>query len=580
MKDFRLSWVVPLSIVAASGCGWVDSSGRQENRSPSLTKLTQVVFESSENVNLGVADEDGNLASLDYSLEAQGGAELNEACIANGGVLAGVSAADFEAPCDLALEEGEEGACERLVLEPELLKSEVLIAQTPVLRRPRAQQYHVSLQDTDGATSQQLLTLCIASESSAPVAQNDEFNVPYNQVQTFDGMEFDANCGPELALGVLSNDSDDFDFSEDDANAQQCLVAVLDEEAPNLHQGVFTLMSNGGFSYGAGAANGVGSIDSFTYRVTDGVNLSEPATVTIRITGENTAPVVSNPARTVNEGAVLTLAAADLATDAESGAISLVSVSDPAADPVLGAINWTAAEVNYVANLGVFGSDSFDYTVVDPGGATASGVVSVTVNALPTIATVQSTGLTLTDGDSAIRLFSIADNEDAIADLSVTVASSDNSVVTVTQIEEMDLGTAENWQVDFTAEGAGTANVTVTVTDTAGGVNADPMVIAVTVAAAPTSDPVLASPTLSATVGVPVTFNIDADALATDADSNVADLVFSAAPTATGETITLSAADKSFGFTPTAAGAVTVSVTIEDPDGNTVTGDLTVNVTL
>ena len=577
MKDFRLSWIVPLSIVATSGCGWVDSSGRQENRSPGLTELTQLVFESRENVSLGLADEDGNLASLVYSLEAQGGAELNGACIAAGGVLAGVSAADFEASCDPAIEQGLEGACEILVIEPELLKSELLVAATPVLRRPVAQQYLLSLQDTDGAASQQLLTLCIASESSAPVAQNDQYDVPYNQVQTFDGMEFDADCGPELALGVLSNDSDDFDYSEDDANAQQCLVAEL-LTPPTLHEGVFALTSNGGFSYGAGATVGVGMSDSFTYRITDGVNFSDTATVNIRITGENTAPVVTSPSRTVNEGAVLTLPAGDLATDADSGAISLVSVSDPVADPELGTINWTAAEINYVANQGVFGSDSFDYTVVDPGGATASGVVSVTVNALPTIVTVQSTALALTDGDTGTRLFSIADNEDAIADLSVTVVSSNNAVVTVTQIEEMNLGTAENWQVDFTAEGAGTANVTLTVTDTAGGVNANPMVIAVTVAAAATADPVLASPTLNATVGVPVTFNIDTDALATDADSNVADLTFSAVPTAAGETFTLSAADKSFDFTPSAAGTVTVTVTIEDLDGNSVTGDLTINV--
>ena len=80
------------------------------------------------------------------------------------------------------------------------------------------------------------------------------------------------------------------------------LTAVL---AANAAHGTLTLNTNGGFTY-VPVSTYTGS-DTFTYRATDGVNTSSPATVTITIPA-NRAPTAANDSYAVTMNSTLTVA--------------------------------------------------------------------------------------------------------------------------------------------------------------------------------------------------------------------------------------------------------------------------------
>lgn len=576
MKVLRHCFV-PVSALLLSGCGWVDSSGRQENRSPELAELTQTVSEEALHVSLGSADEDGNLVSVDVTLLAEGG-ELVAACIAAGGVLAGVAEADFAQTITEACDPAEQ-SCE-VAVDAELTASKVEVS-TPKIRRPVAQQYELKLEDSDGATAEQVLTLCIASVSSAPSGQTDVFNVEYNEVTDFIGMEFNASCGPQVASGVLANDTDDFDFSEDEPNLQRCLIAQL--VSGPAHASEFVLNEDGGFRYGSGTSLPIGSTDTFSYRVWDGVNESDVVTVTLHVTGENNPPVALNPVRIFDEDTALVLSAADLATDSEGGVLTLVSVGEPVASPAIGLREFdvSPAEIRYTPLANEFGTDSFIYQISDAGGASAVGTVSITVesvNDLPVVTPENST-LSLAVAPATDTLhFTVSDLENTLDGLSISVSSNNESAVTVAESQSGNDGDADNWQVDFAGVADGTADVTLVVEDADGGVSTAVVVVTVGTGVV-TTPPVIESPALVATAGLPAVYVIGTDGLATDNESAANTLIIvSPLSVSTGESASINGDQKGFSFTPDAAGTSVVTLTIQDPDGLQATGTLTVTV--
>ncbi len=568
---------VPVGALLLSGCGWVDSSGRQDNRAPGLAELTQTVSEEAVHVNLGVADEDNNLINADVSLLTTGGA-LSAACVEAGGALSGVAIDDFAQTLEEACDPAEQ-SCE-IVVDAELTASKIEVS-TPKMRRPVALQYTLSLEDSDGATAEQVLTLCIASVSSAPDGQNDVFNVEYNETTVFMGMEFDADCGPQVASGVLANDTDDFDFSEDEPNLQRCLIAQL-VTAP-VHASAFTLDEDGGFSYSSGTSLAIGASDSFSYSAWDGVNASDAATVTLHVTGENDPPVALNPTRNIDEDTVLVLSATDLASDSEGGELTLVSVGLPTASPALGlrAFDVSPAEIRYTPFANASGSDSFSYLISDAGGATATGTVSITVDPVNDLPVVTPTNSTLALGVSPAtdtQYFTVSDQENTLAGLSISVSSSDELALTVVESQSGGDGDADNWQVDFTGLADGVSTVTLAVEDADGGISN--AVIAVTVGSGVANTaPVLGSPALVAIEGLPASWTISGDALASDGESLASTLIISGAVSvSSGETVTVDGDNKGFSFVPVGTGAKLVSLTVQDPGGLQVSGDLTVTV--
>jgi len=123
------------------------------------------------------------------------------------------------------------------------------------------------------------VTVTIDITNIAPVASNDVYDVTHDSTLSVLGLVTPA---PEdidpLIMGLLDNDSDaDGDF------LQVNLITTTTN-------GLLTLNSLGQFIYEPNA--GFVGTDSFTYKVFDGLDESELATVIINV--QNTAPIAEN----------------------------------------------------------------------------------------------------------------------------------------------------------------------------------------------------------------------------------------------------------------------------------------------
>ena len=182
-----------------------------------------------------------------------------------------------------------------------------------------------------------------------------------------------------LGSGVLGND---FDVEQDP------LAAVL---ATGPAHGTLTLNATGGFTY-VPAANYNG-LDSFTYRAFDGQAFSAPATVNIRVTMVNDAPVGVNDFLNATEDTSLTfvefmLLAND--SDVDSNSLRATAVTQPL-HGTLTAVGGTTQFI-YRAAANYNGTDTFTYRPSD--GSALGNVVTVTV----TVAAVNDAPVAAADG--------------------------------------------------------------------------------------------------------------------------------------------------------------------------------------
>ena len=119
-------------------------------------------------------------------------------------------------------------------------------------------------------SSTAIVTISVKSTSAPPTVQNDS------------GYLVSTNGTLNVtAAGVLANDTD----------ADGDVIRATLATAPT--KGSVVLNVDGSFRY-IPTVDAVGS-DTFTYRATDGINLSTPATVVITVRGANAAPVIVLP---------------------------------------------------------------------------------------------------------------------------------------------------------------------------------------------------------------------------------------------------------------------------------------------
>jgi hypothetical protein len=204
----------------------------------------------------------------------------------------------------------------------------------------------LTITNPDGQTAQLASAITISSGSNGPpVAVNDSRTTPFGAVLNVP------------APGVLANDSDP---------AAQPLTAQV-VSLPS--SGALTLNANGSFIYAPGS--GFSGADSFTYRASDGAQVSNIATVSITV-GGNQAPVFS------------VVPANQTLFDAGSGASSgplAFTVSDP--DGAAVAVSATSSNTAVVAPSGLTlaGSGPNRTVTVSTAGATSLGTTTITLTA-------------------------------------------------------------------------------------------------------------------------------------------------------------------------------------------------------
>src|SRR3954447_322130 len=183
----------------------------------------------------------------------------------------------------------------------------------------------------------------------APVAQNDGVYA------------IDYQAGLTVAApGVLGNDY-----------GRSAIKAVL--SPGSSVNGTFVLADSGAFTFAPAA--GVCGQASFKYRAMDGTTSSNEATVSIVI---DCAPVAGADTLSVLEDSGTTTIAV-LANDRDDPTQTLTVTGVTSPGHGVAAVIAGGTAVTYAPAADYFGSDSFTYTVSDGHGASAVGVVSISV---------------------------------------------------------------------------------------------------------------------------------------------------------------------------------------------------------
>ncbi|MCR9296696.1 MAG: Ig-like domain-containing protein, partial [bacterium] len=210
----------------------------------------------------------------------------------------------------------------------------------------------------DGALNSELIAVEITVNpvNDAPLAMGESYSVLEDE-----SLEV-------LQPGLLGNDSDP------DGDA---LEVVLDTPPSN---GQLELNADGSFTY-TPAANFSGS-DSFSYRVSDGVAVSEIVTAEIIVESKNDRPRVGNDFYTVMEDNILEVALPGiLANDTDAdGDILLPMLIDL---PDHGVVELSAdGSFIYTPNENFNGTDAFTYLVSDGTVNSDLGVVEIDVTSV------------------------------------------------------------------------------------------------------------------------------------------------------------------------------------------------------
>jgi hypothetical protein len=182
-------------------------------------------------------------------------------------------------------------------------------------------------------------TLTIIDDDETPVANADTYEVN------------EDNPLAVVAPGVLENDTD--------ADGDTLTAEKLSDPA----NGTLIFNADGSFTYTPNP-NFFGT-DTFTYRATDGTNPSGVATVTITVISVNDQPVANDDTVTLVQNTTRPINVLANDTDVDGDALSIDSVTQPANGTV--AISGDRQVINYTANPGYVGPDSFEYTVCDNG---------------------------------------------------------------------------------------------------------------------------------------------------------------------------------------------------------------------
>ncbi len=213
-----------------------------------------------------------------------------------------------------------------------------------------------TLYDVDGDKDTAVVRVEVRKDNSKPTASNDIFAV---------------SEGKTLIVGtpgVLANDID---------NDNQKLTPELVDQA---QFGTVSLNENGSFTY---IPNKIGEdVDKFTYRVTDGIDYSNMAIVTINITDVKRAPVAVNDTLTITKKdleSFINILENDTDKNGDSLIVNMFNGSTDGANTMTtqyGELTWkTTGEVNYTLDVrnrdilsmarGIVFTEKFTYDVTD-----------------------------------------------------------------------------------------------------------------------------------------------------------------------------------------------------------------------
>jgi len=210
--------------------------------------------------------------------------------------------------------------------------------------------------DTFGLTDTDTTTLTVNSVNDAPLAVDDAYSTDEDTLLTV------------AAPGMLANDSD--------ADGDGLTLVVL----TTPQHGSGGIGADGSFSYTPDADwHGV---DTFTYQASDGIDVSNIATVTITVNSVNDAPLAVDDAYSTDEDTLLTVAAPGMLandSDADGDVLTLVLLTTPQHGS--GGIG-ADASFSYTPDADWHGVDTFTYQASDGTDVSNIATVTITVNSV------------------------------------------------------------------------------------------------------------------------------------------------------------------------------------------------------
>ena len=306
--------------------------------------------------------------------------------------------------------------------------------------------------------------------------------------------------------------------------------------------------------------------DSLTFKVNDGTEDSNIATLTITVTAVNDIPVAVEDTLELIEDATLTsidVIAND--TDIDGDTLTLTAVSTDGTGTV--AVNADGVSVDYTPAADFNGTETITYTVSD-GTDTSEGTLTITVTAVNDIPVAVEDTLELIEDATLTSIDVIANDTDIDGDtLTLTAVSTDGTGTVAVN--------ADGVSVDYTpaADFNGTETITYTVSD---GTDTSEGTLTITVTAV-NDIPVAVEDTLELIEDATLT---SIDVIANDTDIDGDTLTLTAVSTDGTGTVAVNADGVSVDYTPAADfnGTETITYTVSDGT-DTSEGTLTITVT-
>jgi endonuclease G len=251
-------------------------------------------------------------------------------------------------------------------------------------------------------------TICVIMPNIQGI-RNDDWHIylkSVDQVEALTGYDLFSNVPPAIQNAIEAGlDGTNPPGAADQSTSTNEDVQksiTLDAATPGgaLTYTILTGPFHGGLT-GSGAnrtytpAPDFNGTDTFTWRVNDGTNNSNTATMTITVAEVNDPPVAVDDSKSTTSNSALTFASSDLtANDStgpanESGQTLTVTSVTPTGS-THGTVNLSSGQITYTPTTGYTGPASFTYSVCDNGttaGSAASlcttATVNVTVNPAP-----------------------------------------------------------------------------------------------------------------------------------------------------------------------------------------------------
>lgn len=287
-----------------------------------------------------------------------------------------------------------------------------------------------TIKDTENAVSEEAtVTVYVDQVNDAPVTANDTGSTQEEQAVDID---------------VLANDSDVDKTEGINAHPENETLTIDRTGLAAPAHGTVVVVDNGGTDIIRYTPDtNFNGTDTFTYYAYDG-EAKTLGTVSVSVSQVNDSPVAVNDSAETPEDNAVTVNVLENDSDPDQSALNenpaneQLSVSIAEAElqtPNHGSIvRGLDNKITYTPDANYYGSDSFDYYVVDKSGVSSKGTVNITVtpvNDLPEFHDVPEAMVFDEDG-SDTKTFAVSDVETNEDQLIVTAISSSNSAIVKT----------------------------------------------------------------------------------------------------------------------------------------------------